>query len=69
MGSCASRTQYPDQDAFSSTLQINDLVYGVDPDAFAIAAYKTYVRDGKFRFFRKALALELEVIDVNDLIP
>jgi len=59
--------QYPDQQAFLSTLHINDVVYGVDPDGFAISAYKTYVRNGGIDFMKHAIALQLEMIDLNDL--
>lgn len=59
--------QYPDQQAFSSTLYINDVVYGLDPDGFAIAAYRTYVRNGGIDFLKRAIALQLEMIDLNDL--
>jgi hypothetical protein len=60
--------QYPDQEAFSATLQINDLVYGFDPDAFAVSAYKTYMKEGRLEFLKKAIGLELEMIDLNDFL-
>ncbi|QCI64799.1 DUF6639 family protein [Phreatobacter stygius] len=59
--------RYPDRQAFSSTYHINDFVYGVDPDGFAIAAYKTYLRDGEIEFVKRALSLQLEMVDMNDL--
>lgn len=32
------------------TTHINDLIYGFDPNAFAVRAYLTYVRDGRAAF-------------------
>lgn len=59
--------QYPERRAFDSTLHINDFVYGADPDGFAIAAYKTYLRDGGREFLKRALRFELEMIDLSEL--
>jgi hypothetical protein len=61
--------QYPHQEAFADLLEINDFVYGFDPDAFSIAAYKTYVQEGKLNFLKKAVAFELEMINLNELLP
>jgi hypothetical protein len=61
--------QYPNQEPFSNTLQINDFIYGLDPDAFAVAAYKTYVSEGRIDFLNRAIALEHDMLDVNELLP
>ena len=62
-------SQYPGEQGFSSTAQINGIVYGFDPDAFAIAAYKSYRHAGRLAFLKKALNFELEMIDVNEFMP
>lgn len=59
--------RYPSKEAFESTLEINDFIYGVDPDGFAISAYKTYVREGRQAFIRRALKFGYDMIDVRDL--
>ena len=59
--------RYPAKEAFGSMLHINDFVYGVDPDAFAISAYKTYVREGRQSFINRALGFQYEMIDLRDL--
>jgi hypothetical protein len=61
--------QYPTQERFSSTLEINDFVHGFDPDAFAVAAYKTYASEGRITFLKKAIALKLDMLDVSELLP
>jgi hypothetical protein len=60
-------TAYPEEKPFEMTTHINDIIYGFDPDAFAIRAYLTYARDGRVSFMRKALALEFEMVDVSEL--
>jgi hypothetical protein len=60
--------RYPDQEALSSTLHVNDLVYGIDPDGFAVAAYKLYVREGRLEFLKKAVALQFEMIDLDQFL-
>jgi Family of unknown function (DUF6639) len=62
-------SQYPGEEGLTSTMQINDIVYGFDPDAFAIAAYKTYRSAGRLTFLKKAVNFELDIIDLNELIP
>lgn len=61
--------QYPHRDAFSSTMHINDIVYGIDPDSFGIAAYKTYLHGGKAAFLRRALSFQFEMIDMDHMPP
>jgi hypothetical protein len=61
--------RYPDRGAFSSTLHINDIVYGIDPDSFAVAAYKTYVQGGRMTFLRRAISLQFEMIDMDHMPP
>lgn len=55
--------KFPAVQAFSSTLEINDLVYSFDPDAFALAAYKTYVKNGDIEFLKQAINLKFELWD------
>ncbi len=61
--------QYPHRGAFSSTLHVNDIVYGIDPDSFAVAAYKTYVQGGKMAFLRRAISFQFEMIDMDHMPP
>lgn len=61
--------QYPRRDAFSSTLHVNDIVYGIDPDSFAVAAYWTYVQGGRMAFLRRAIGLQFEMIDMDHMPP
>jgi uncharacterized protein DUF6639 len=58
---------YPTEEGFTNTLQINEIVYGFDPDAFAVAAYHTYRKGGRIEFLNRAINFELDMIDVNDL--
>ena len=58
---------YPAAQAFDMTTKINDFTYGFDPDAFAVRVYRTYAERGRMEFVRKALAFELEMIDLRDL--
>ena len=58
---------YPTEEGFANTLQINEIVYGFDPDAFAVAAYHTYRKGGRIEFLNRAINFELDMIDVNDL--
>lgn len=52
--------------AFGSTLEINDVVYGFDPDAFAVAAYKTYVQNNGIEFLKRATNLTFELSDPTE---
>jgi uncharacterized protein DUF6639 len=61
--------RYQAEEGFANTLQINEIVYGLDPDHFAVAAYQTYKRGHGFVFLKKALQFELEMIDLNDFLP
>lgn len=54
---------FPKVQAFDSTVQINGLTYGFDPDSFAVAAYKTYMKYGEFEFVRRAISFKLEMAD------
>jgi len=60
--------RYPAEEGFSNTLQINELVYGLDPDRFAVAAYRTYTRGDKAEFLRTAMGFEFEMLDMS-LLP
>jgi len=61
-------SQYPREEGFATTLQINDVTYAMNPDAFAVAAYKIYVRDGRINFLKAAMALRLEIIDLENYL-
>lgn len=61
--------RYPGEQGFANTLEINELVYGLDPDHFAVAAYQTYKRNNGIEFLKKAIHFELEMIDLNDFVP
>jgi hypothetical protein len=61
--------RYPAEEGFANTLQINDIVYGLDPDHFAVAAYQTYKRGHGIAFLKRAIQFELEMIDLNDFLP
>jgi hypothetical protein len=61
--------RYPAEEGFANTLQINDLVYGLDPDHFAVAAYQTYKKGHGIAFLKRAIHFELEMIDLNDFLP
>lgn len=54
---------FPTVQAFSSTLEINDVVYAFDPEAFAVAAYKTYVKNNDIEFLKRAINLKFEMSD------
>jgi len=54
---------FPAVQAFSSTLEINDVTYAFGPDAFAIAAYKTYVKNNDVEFLKRAINLKFEMSD------
>nr|WP_306666316.1 DUF6639 family protein [Bradyrhizobium campsiandrae] len=56
-------TKFPAVQAFGSTLEINDVVYAFDPDVFAVAAYKTYVKNGDIEFLKQAIDLKFELSD------
>ena len=56
---------FPTVQAFDSTLQINGFTYGFDPDSFAVAAYKTYMKYGEFEFVRRAISFKLEMTDTG----
>jgi len=60
--------RYPAEEGFANTLQINDIVYGLDPDHFAVAAYQTYRSGHGIDFLKKAIHFELEMIDLNDFL-
>jgi len=60
--------RYPAEEGFSNTLQINELVYGLDPDRFAVAAYRTYTRGDRAEFLRRAMRFEFEMLDMS-LLP
>ena len=60
--------QYPLEEGFASTLQINDLTYGLDPDVFSVAAYRTYVKNGGLDFLKSAMDLKLDTIDISNVM-
>jgi hypothetical protein len=61
--------RYPAEEGFANTVQINDIVYGLDPDHFAVAAYETYKRNHGIDFLKKAIHFEFEMIDLSDFLP
>jgi len=46
--------RYPDVEAATELTAINELTYAMDPDRFAITAYRTYLARGRDRFGRSA---------------
>ncbi|WP_454642781.1 DUF6639 family protein [Bradyrhizobium liaoningense] len=52
--------------AFGSTLEINDVIYAFDPDAFAVAAYKFHVRNSDTEFLKRAINLKFELSDPTE---
>jgi hypothetical protein len=55
--------------AFDSTLEINALTYEFDPDSFAVAAYKTYMKNHEFMFVRRAISFGFEMTDLTAFNP
>lgn len=56
------------EEGFVNTLEVNDMTYGVNPDAFSIAAYKLYVREGRLNFLKRVLALQMDIFQMNDFV-
>lgn len=60
---------FPAVQAFDSTLEINGFTYGFDPDSFAVAAYKTYMKNYEFMFVRRAISFRFEMTDLTGFNP
>lgn len=56
------------EEGFVNTLEVNDTTYGLNPDAFAVAAYKLYVRNGRLDFLKRVIALQLDIFRMNDIV-
>lgn len=54
----------PDAKPFGSLLYVNEFLYGFDPEAFAVSAYRTYVEGGRGALVRQILSFELALSDV-----
>lgn len=50
---------YPDARAFSDLFEVNEFVYGMNPDRFAVMAYLTYREKGAQNFVRRLLSGEI----------
>jgi hypothetical protein len=61
--------RYPLEKGFANTLEINEIVYGLDPDHFAVASYWTYKRGTGMEFLKKAIRFEFDMIVLNDFLP
>lgn len=60
---------FPNVQAFGSNLEINSMIYGLDPDAFAIAAYKTYLKNSEFEWVKRVINFKFEMIDPEGFWP
>lgn len=63
----------PDAEAFSSLLYVNEFLYGFDPEAFALASYRTYLARGRGALVRQILSFELivpdEILPASPILP
>lgn len=57
----------PDAQAFSSLFHVNEFLYGLDPEVFALASYRTYIARGRGALVRQILSFELVMPD--ELLP
>lgn len=60
---------YRSEEGFVNTLEVNDTTYELNPDAFAVASYKLYVRKGRLDFLKRVISLQLDTIRMNDFVP
>lgn len=60
--------RYPAEEGFANSLEINGIVYGLDPDHFAVAAYRTYEGGRGIDFLKKAIDFEPEMIDLDEFL-
>lgn len=59
---------YRSEEGFVTTLEINDTTYGLNPDAFAVAAHKFYVQKGRLALLKRVIALQVDIFHMNDFV-
>lgn len=55
--------------AFDSAAEVNEFLYGMDPEAFAVAAYRTYRQGGGIRFISELLTRAAQDWDTPPPLP
>ena len=55
--------------AFDSATEVNEFLYGMDPEAFAVAAYRTYRQGGGIRFISELLTRAAQGWDTPPPLP